>query len=427
MRENVVLIGAGSAVFTRGLIADLLAKGWEAQLGLVDTDADALKVAEGLATKMVASVGAKVAVRAATDRRRVLPGATVVVTTIGVGGRRAWEQDVFIPRKHGVYLPVGDTVGPGGTSRALRMIPAMVDIARDVTDLAPDALFFNYGNPMACVCRGVRKATGAAMVGLCHGVPWVGRYLARVLGVDWRELECSAVGMNHLCWFIEAHCRGQDMMPKLRAATPADEPFSWGLMRLFGAFPAVLDRHVVEFFPQCFPGGQYCGKTLGKDVIAFEPVIENGDRGYAEMRRDALSAQALPADYFRRGEGEHEQVLDIIQSIRQADGKAYSANLPNQGQVPNLPLEAVLESPAAATASGLKAIAQKPLPPGIAGTLATRLQWVETVVEAALEGSRDKFVQALVLDGWVDSLDKAAAMADELLVAQAQYLPKFRR
>ena len=120
---------------------------------------------------------------AALDRKDVLKGATVVITTIGVGGRRAWEQDVFVPRKYGIYMPVGDTVGPGGTSRALRMIPDMVDIARDVLDLAPDALFFNYANPMSPVCRGVLKATGAKMVGLCHGTIDTARWIAKLLDV----------------------------------------------------------------------------------------------------------------------------------------------------------------------------------------------------------------------------------------------------
>lgn len=448
MREKVVLIGAGSAVFTRGLIADLLQMGWEAELGLVDIDAEALETAEKLARKMIDARGAAVAVSASTDRRDVLPGATVVITTIGVGGRRAWEQDVFIPRRYGIYQPVGDTVMPGGTSRALRMIPAMVDIARDVAELAPDALFFNYGNPMGAVCRGVRKATGVPMVGLCHGVPWVARYLADVLGVSHDGFDYTAVGMNHLTWFLEMSHNGTDLTPRMRdiareaqdsGITPSagalrdvdsghvarGEPFSWQLTHFFGAFPACMDRHVIEFFPHLFRGGQYQGRTLGVDVIGFEPVIENGDKGYAEMRRDALSTDALPANYFERGEGEHEQVLAIIASIRAGDGTRYSANLPNEGQVPNLPRDAVLEAPATASSGGLVPVDQEPLPAGIAGTLATRLQWVEVTVEAALTGNREAFVQALVLDGAVESIDTAARLADELLEAQAAYLPQF--
>ena len=144
MREKIVLIGAGSASFTQGLVADLLQRDMEADVALVDVDPTALEVAERLTRKMITARRPGIGLTASVDRRDVLPGATAVICTVGVGGRRAWEQDVLIPRKHGIFQPVGDTVGPGGTSRAMRMITAMVGVAEDVLDLAPDALFFNY-------------------------------------------------------------------------------------------------------------------------------------------------------------------------------------------------------------------------------------------------------------------------------------------
>ena len=432
MTEKIVLIGAGSAVFTRGLVSDLIRKGWEVELGLVDIAPDALAVAEGLAKKMIAHANAPIKLAAATDRREVLPGATVVVATVGVGGRRAWEQDVFVPRKHGIYQPVGDTCMPGGSSRALRMVPAMVAIAEDVLDLAPKALFFNYSNPMAVNCRAVRKATGAKVIGLCHGVAGILRYLANALDLPAGELSWAASGINHLTWFTELGRHGVDLMPELlaqaerrTAARDEDNPFSWRLCRLFGAFPAVVDRHVSEFFPGLFPNGNYYGKTMGVDCFSVEDTIAGGDRIFAEMKELALSADPLPQDYFDKIGGEHEQVMDIIESIRSGRGDIYSANLPNTGQIPNLPPNAVVESPAIADGGTLKPIQQKPLSAGLAGTLATRFQWVETIVEAALEGSRDKFIQALVLDGAVSSLESAEALADDLLAAQADYLPQF--
>jgi alpha-galactosidase len=141
------------------------------------------------------------------------------------------------------------------------------------------------------------------------------------------------------------------------------------------------------------------------------------------MREDALSPRPLEANYCDRLSGEHEQVIDIVDSIRRERGAIFSANLPNTGQVPNLPPDAIVEGPAVADGSGLRAIAHRPLPSALVGTLATRYMWVETVVEAALEGSRDKFVQALVLDGAAGSLATAHALADELLAAQAEHLP----
>ena len=172
MSKKLVLIGAGSAMFTQGLVADMILSPdlgpWE--LGLVDIDPQALETTEGLSRQMISARGSEISLNASTDRCNVLPGADIVVSTIGVGGRRAWETDVFIPRKYGIYQPVGDSVMPGGISRAMRMIPALVDIAQDVKSLCPEALFINYANPMTANCWAIRKATGVPVVGLCHGV-----------------------------------------------------------------------------------------------------------------------------------------------------------------------------------------------------------------------------------------------------------------
>ena len=348
---------------------------------------------------------------------------------------------MFVPRRHGIYMPVGDTVGPGGTSRALRMIPAMVAVAQDILDLCPQALFFNYGNPMAAVCRAVRKATGAEVIGLCHGVPHTARILAEALGTDPSRLSYKGSGINHLTWLYDFQVDGEDVSQQLLQVaaqrtqdvencppgadpytSPSDNAFSWQLYARFGAFPAPMDRHVTEFFPQFFREGAYFGHSLGVDIFSFEGTIADGDRGYARMEADALNPEPLKASYFDQFSGEHEQVLDIIRAIRQGSEEVFFANLPNHGREPDLPWEAVLEAPAATTAAGLQPLPQPALPAGIAGTLASRFLWVETTVEAALERSREKFIQALVLDGAVHSMGQAATLADDLLEAQADYL-----
>jgi alpha-galactosidase len=451
---KIVLIGAGSAMFTVGVVSDLIKTDLEIELALVDIDPNALAIAQKLTEKMVQARKAPIHLYAAIDRRQVLGGADVVITTIGVGGRRAWEQDVFIPRKYGVFMPVGDTVGPGGTSRAMRMIPAMVDIARDVLDLAQDPMFFNYANPMSPVCYAVRKATGASIVGLCIGTWETANYLSNVLASDRRELSFNVAGINHLTWFYNVKLHGKDVMSDLKenarqvvenanlaveraakggASIPhsgspfgssLNDPFSWQCLLWFDAFPAPMDRHVTEFFPQLFRDGSYYGKTLGVNEFRFEDTIAAGDRIYEEMRTDALSPSVLPEDYFALHSGEQEQVVEIIQAIRDNESKVFFANLPNTGQAPNLPLNAIVETPAVTDGRGIHAIQQESLPTAAAGVLATRFAWVETVVEAALESSRDKFIQALILDGAVGSPDAAVQMADELITAQQGYLMK---
>jgi alpha-galactosidase len=449
MSERIVLIGAGSAVFTRGLVADLLRLGIKTDLALVDIDPHALRVAEAMTRKMIESQKAPISVHASTDRCDVLRDATAVICTVGVGGRRAWEQDVFIPRKYGIFAPVGDTVGPGGSSRALRMIPAMVDIARDVLELAPNAIFFNYSNPMAAICRAVHKATGANVIGLCHGVNRVASVIAEFLDEHLDEMQYTAIGINHLTWFTKISFRGNDAMPRFREFAkkriaagvsndrmpdypfaamdwPQHNLFSLELLLRFGAIPSALDRHVTEFFPQFFRTGHYYGQRLGIDAFSFETTIAEGDETFAAMEKDAFDSQPLPVEYFEREEGDHELVMDIINAIRNGQEVIFSTNLPNQGQVANLPRDAIIESPAVTKSGSLHALQQEPLTSAIAGTLATRYEWVETIVESALEGSRDKFIQALVLDGYVESFDMAINLADELLAEQAAYLPQFK-
>ena len=443
---KIALVGAGSAVFTKGLVADLIARGEETTIGLVDPDPVALEVATGLATKMIRSRNAPIQLESSTARDDVFPGADAIICTVGVGGRKAWLADVRIPRQYGIYQPVGDTIMPGGLSRALRMIPAMVDIASDMLRLCPHALFFNYGNPMSAVCRGVRKATGAPVIGLCHGVFHVAATIARVLGVDVASLRYTAVGINHLTWFTEVRSAGRNLMPALReygrakleelfdgaalpnngATAPTANPASWLLLETFGAFPAVLDRHVCEFFPHLYSReGAYFGKTLGTDCFSLERTIEDGDEAFAEMQAIASGRVEIPDEYFDRSSGEHEQVVEIIDSIRADRGTIYSANLPNKGQVPNLPADAVVESPVTADGSGLRAIQQPPLTPGVAGTLQRPFAAVEAIVGAALSGSREEFVQALLIDGSVQGHREAGRLADELLAVHAEHLPQF--
>ncbi|UCC63836.1 MAG: hypothetical protein JSV36_01910 [Anaerolineae bacterium] len=455
MTKKIVLVGAGSAMFTQGLVADLILAPdlgpWD--LALVDVDPPALETAEGLSRRMVEAGGAKIAISASTDRRDLFPGADVVVSTVGVGGRRAWEADVFIPRRYGVYQPVGDSVMPGGISRAMRMIPALVDIARDVKALCPEAWFFNYANPMTANCWAIRRATGVPVVGLCHGTFHVERQLAGFIGAPPKEVTSLFVGLNHLTFIFDLRWRGRDAWPLVRARLArergepydlegwgqefpemgvvgetfkaADNPFSWSLFEAYGAYPAVNDRHVVEFFPGRFPQGRYYGRTLGVDAFSIEDTIAWGDEIYADMRAQALGEEPLDEGVFERAEGEHEQLLDILRSIERDERRVFAANLPNQGAVPNLPAAAVLELPAAATATGLRPLQILDFPDPLAAIVTRKLTAAQLTVEAALTGDRRLFVEALLADGSVTDPEMAGRMANELLEAHRQYLPHF--
>jgi len=459
---SFVLLGAGSVSFTTRLVADMIRSGEAWDLRLVDTSEENLDVVDRLVRKMVKQTGSTVTVTASADRRQVLPGADVVVSTIGVGGRRAWEADVFIPREFGIYQPVGDSVMPGGISRALRQVPVLVAVAEDIADLCPSAWFFNYANPMSANCRAVRKATGVNVVGLCHGVFGVESQLASFAGIDPKAVTSTAVGVNHLTWFTELRYNGADAWPlvsreyhrqtgggkaplessadaylstdarlpdvdgPLDGAPQVEEsPFSWELFELYGAFPAVFDRHVTEFFPTLCREGAYYGKTLGVDAFSFEGTIERGDKAFARMQDLAASGADLPEHFVSGGSGEHEQLIAILQSLFHDRPRVYSVNLPNHGQAPNLPADAIIESPAYVSGAGFQPLMLEPLSDGIAATLLTRIASQELTVSAALEGSLDLFVQALLADGAVTVPSEARTLALALLEGQSEHLPQF--
>lgn len=451
-RLKLVLIGAGSTVFTQRLVADIILAGeadkWE--LALVDIDPVTLDAVDKLVRKMLVAKAADIPVTATTDRTTVLPGADFVVTTIAVGGRKGWQRDIEIPRQHGIFQPVGDTAMPGGISRAMRMIPQMLNIARDVERLCPDAHFFNYSNPMTAICRAIRRETGVPVVGLCHGVHHVEGVIARFLGVDEEDFTSFGIGLNHLTYLTRLRYRGADAIPLLhakldeqeaalereladktewanivegRAPRWSDDPFSWGLFRQYSVFPCAMDRHAVEFYPERFPGGAYHGHLLGREAFPIDKRIALGDTWYDEMIAIANSPDPLPKSYYENVPGESEQLLEIMHSLLYDRRAVFSVNLPNTGQAPYLPKDAVVECNASAVGGGFAALMADPLPPALVAKLNAKIEAIEITVDAAVRGSRDLMVEALLADGTVGTPDVAARLADDLIAEHRAHLP----
>jgi len=445
-RQKLVLIGAGSAMFTQGIVVDWLKRRergeWE--IALVDINPVILEATEKMVRRYMLATDFPAKITATTERRDVLAGATAVICTIGVGSRRAWEQDVFVPRKHGIFQPVGDSVMPGGVSRSMRMIPPMIAIARDAARLCPGALFVNYSNPMTAVVRAVRKHTPVAAIGLCIGTDSTLWSLARMAGAPYGTVTARWAGVNHLTWILDLRSNGEDLWPRLREkvarlrAAPAKgglpalaNPFCWELFDQFGGWPGPGDRHGVEFFTERFPKGQYYGKTLGMDVFSLEELIARGDKIYQETIELAKGSGPIDKETLAMqmaggtSGGEHVQCLDILNSIRQDRRLWYSVNIPNNGTVSNLPDDAILEVPGVATAEGLIAPRVGELPAGITAILLRRLAAVEATVEAAVTGNRKMLVEAMILDGGVSDYQLASKLTEDLIQAHKQHLPQF--
>jgi alpha-galactosidase len=434
---KVVLIGAGSAMFTQGLIADMILAGGAWDVQLVDTNPENLAVAHGVVRHMVDLKQAPITITATGDRRTALPGAHAVVCTFGVGGRRAWEQDVFVPRKYGIFQPVGDSVMPGGISRAMRHVPLAVAIARDVAELCPDALFINYANPMTAIVRAIRKVTPVKAIGLCHGVNHVHSYLARRAGVPMKETSLTVIGVNHCTWITEFRHHGRSAWPLIDAYLAANPPalpeagapfsdaapFTWELYQLYGAFPAVLDRHVSEFYPALCRQGAYYGVTLGVEAYSFEGTIARGDEEFAEMSAVARGERPLDEEVFDHAPGEHEQLVTILACLAGQQRGIFSANLPNRGRVPGVPDDAILEGMALIDESGVHHLDVGEIPLALRDQIARRAAIAELTVEAALQGDRDLMAQAILADGALTRPVEARALAHDLARAQAAHLP----
>jgi alpha-galactosidase len=325
----------------------------------------------------------------------------------------------------------------------------MLDIARDVEKMCPDAWFINYSNPMTAIVRALRRETSLPVFGLCAGTEETIEFLARVAEVPRDRVKAKWAGVNHLTWIYDLHIDGESLWPTIQKkladmrskgidreswANPfgsprnpgmLTHPFSWELFEEFGAFPSPMDRHTTEFFPERFPNGKYYGSVLGVDAYSFEGTIAAGDKIYSDTLGLAEQTGPIPEEHLRSTGGEHMQTLDILHNFW-SDGRGfYSVNIPNQGCVSNLPDNAVLEIPALATDQGfvVPPIGELPIP--ITSVLMRRLAAVEATVEAAITGSRKMFTEALILDGGVSDYATAVKLTDALIKAQDVHLPQF--
>jgi alpha-galactosidase len=451
---KIVIIGAGSIAFTPSLLSgfatDPSYRG--ATLGFVDVNDEALDLVTRVAKRVSQEFEMDFTIEASTDRRDVLGGADVVTTAIGVGGLAAWELDLSIPHRFGFVQPVGDTAGPGGLFRALRHIPVLVAVGRDMETLCPNATLYNFTNPLTVLTQAVNSLTRTRCVGLCIGPEITWGHVCRVVGVEKTRTNAVLGGLNHMHFLLEFRIDGQDGMPVLAAALDelegssglmeqfrakyagltkrpqepqGNEPLCVGLFRRLGYYPGPGDGHVAEFFPELI--ATTLGAREGFQGQALRYVNESYPVLTQKMRGIADGTLPLDTEAFAKELAwEHTQLLDILASQRANLGQTHYVNLPNLGYINNLPNGLAVEIPARVDAAGIHPYALGDLPRPLVPVLAQRAAVLDLVVEAAMEGSRTKAVQALVNDRYCTDLAAAERCVDELLRAEALYLPLFR-
>ncbi len=431
---RIALIGAGSAVFTRNLCSDILLAPalQESTISLMDIETGRLRNSHDLVQNMVDRRGLGARVEATTDRREAIGGADYVVTTFQQGGLDAYTLDIEIPKKYGVEQCVGDTLGPGGVFRALRTIPVLLDLCDEMDDLAPEALLLNYVNPMAANCWAVDVGTGRPHVGLCHSVQGTSEMLASWIGVPYENVNYLCAGINHQAFFLEFRRGKDDLYPEIRDAIGRDEvrgqePVRVELMENFGFFVTESSGHASEYAPYFRKSARMVEKEL---VPRFENEADHWfdfgrTGGYL---RHCLGVQEESPDGSPPTGRTNEYGSFIIEAVETDRPIRVNGNVPNRSLMPGLPYGCCVEVPCLVDANGVQPTSIEHYPPQLAALNRTNINVQELTVEAALSGDVNTVHHAIMLDpltAAVCTLPQIHSMVDEMLEAQARWLPQF--
>lgn len=427
---RVVFIGAGSVVFTRELVTDLMRFDDLPVLDLVlyDIDQARLDVARGTAVQIAERFGRALEVTATTNRRVALDGADFVVNMIQVGGIDATRIDLELPASFGVRQTIGDTTGVGGVFRALRTFPVLSELARDMAQLCPDAWFLNYTNPMAMnVWWMSQVAPRQKVAGLCHSVYWTVKDLSELVGAPFDEVRYRAAGVNHQSWLYEWTHDGASLYPRLDAAIAADPELTHRvrveMYTRLGFYPTETSEHSAEYLDW------FLRSDAQIERFRLEPLqyIGISEQNLAEFHAAEAALETGAELELMDGSDAAEYAPQIIHSMLTGTPREIHVNTVNRGLIANLPEGAVVEVPAAVSKNGIEPIAVGAIPPQGAALNRTYLSVAELTVQAALTGSRDLVKQAVLTDPNASSSitpDRIWELCDAMFSAHAAVLPR---
>lgn len=432
---HIAIVGAGSTVFTRRIVADVLQTPAlrDGTIALNDVDPARLETTERLVRRMATAADASPTVIASTDRGRCLDGADFVITMIQVGGYEPCTvTDFEIPKKYGLRQTIADTIGVGGIMRGLRTVPVLLDIAADMRRLCPDALMLQYVNPMAINCWALaRLAPEVKVVGLCHSVQLTAMDLARDLGEDVGGIAYDCAGINHMAFytrFEKHHADGriEDLYPRLHAlaadgGVPDDNRVRYEMLRRTGYFVTESSEHFAEYVPWFI-------KRDRPDLIArFNvPLDEYPRRCEAQIAEWRRSADAVLEGQPLELSMSCEFAASIMEAAVTGRPYTFNGNVPNRGLIDNLPAEACVEVPCTVDRTGVHPHRVGALPPQLAALMQTNVNVQALVVEALATGRRDHVYHAAMLDPHTAAeldLDQIWALVDDLIAAHGNWLP----
>lgn len=431
-KVKIVLIGAGSASFGRGTVADIMAcedlKDHDCTVVLVDIDEKALNQMAGLAELIRDHYKSSVKIEKTFDRAEALPDADYVIISVTQKRYELWEQDFRVPLAYGFRHVLGENGGPGALFHALRNYGIVLPICRDIEKLCPDALVLNFTNPESRILMAMTHLTKVKAVGLCHGVLEARRSAAQLLGKELDELNIVTGGLNHFFWLLkveDAHT-GEDLCPLLRQrAQELCPPLVQKMVEVFDYFTYPSDDHIGEYlsFAHEFTGllwhyGRESHKVAARHAMPVQSPSEDWWDEYLSGERPVDENLVHPGG---------EIAVDIIADILEDKSKwEPSVNVLNKGKyVENLPTDAVVEVPAIVNAAGVHPEQVGPLPEALAAFCRTQVSIQLLLIEAYRQHSKKLLLQALLLDPAVDSVRQAEEMLDYMLELQKDYLPSF--
>jgi alpha-galactosidase len=429
---KVTFIGAGSTVFARNLLGDILGREELAgsEISLFDIDAERLATSELVAHRVAEALDAPAKISATTDRRAALDGADYAINMIQVGGYEPCTvTDFEIPKRFGLQQTIADTLGIGGIMRGLRTIPVMLDMCADMAELCPDVWFLNYTNPMAINCMAVNRASKIRGVGLCHSVQGTAFELSVDLGIPYRDIDYVAAGINHMAFYLRFERDGEDLYPRLRALAengpvPAGNRVRYEMLKHLGYFVTESSEHFAEYVP-------WFVKRDRPDLIErFNIPLDEYPRRCIEQIEgwDAERARLEsggPMEVHRS----FEYAATIIRSIETGKPRVVYGNVRNDGLIDNLPTGCTVEVPCLVDGNGVQPTRIGALPPQLAALIRTNVNVQELTVEAALTGRREHVYHAAMLDPHTAAeldLDQIHALIDALLEAHGDWVPPLR-
>lgn len=422
---KITLVGAGSSVFGYNSVLDAvnLPTLGGVELLLHDIDASRLDTMTGLAERMNAEMGDPLTVTSALDQGDALDGADYVLMAIEVDGMNRWRQDWQIPFENGIKQVIGENGGPGGLFHTWRNLPPVLDIARKMEDVCPDAWLLNYTNPVPRLCLAVTRYTSIKTVGLCHEVEHQLQRIAPLMGIPVSLLDCVSAGLNHFSWYKELKLSdGTDAYPMLDEALKNNrdfQPLCRAMYNQFDLYPSTDDNHMGEYLAHAWKA------TLERDrgFNWIDRMEAEGEENW--LRTKSIIERKTPLDI--KGKYSGERAMHIIAGLMTGiNHTELQVNLPNKGQVSNLIQDAIVETPAVIRRGEIKPIEVGDMPEGLAALLNIQIMVQSVAVEAGVTGDLNKAKQALLVDPVVEDNDSALKSFDELMKVHADLLPQFK-